>query len=312
MNSAFKVLLSLVFLIVTTGSAMAMKVDNTPRIALISAFQPEITLFLKNVKKQKRYVINGKTFTIGKLKGKNVVLFLSGISMINATMSTQVALDYFNVERIVFSGIAGGVNPDLHIGDVTIPKRWANYQEQSFANRKGKEWILTPWQTKELGNFGMMFPQYTGVTVRGNKPDKEEHKFWFDVDPVMYKTAVAVSKSSMLIQCTEAKVCLGRQPKIKPGGLGVSGSTFVNNREYREWVWKNFKDSEGNRVNALDMESSAVATVAYTNKVPFIAFRSLSDLAGGGDEAENELDAFFQLAANNASKTVMNFLEKLK
>ena len=37
------------------------------------------------------------------------------------------------------------------------------------------------------------------------------------------------------------------------------------------------------------MESAAVAHVAYANRVPFIAFRSLSDLAGGGSGHENEM-----------------------
>jgi adenosylhomocysteine nucleosidase len=58
------------------------------------------------------------------------------------------------------------------------------------------------------------------------------------------------------------------------------------------------------------MESAAVAHVAYVNKVPFIAFRSLSDLAGGGP-GENEISTFFQLAADNSAKVVIAFLEKL-
>jgi adenosylhomocysteine nucleosidase len=40
-----------------------------------------------------------------------VVLFLSGISMTNAAMTTQLALDRFKVSHVVVSGIAGGVNP---------------------------------------------------------------------------------------------------------------------------------------------------------------------------------------------------------
>ncbi|RPI92993.1 MAG: phosphorylase, partial [Chloroflexi bacterium] len=60
----------------------------------------------------------------------------------------------------------------------------------------------------------------------------------------------------------------------------------------------------------LDMESAAVAHVAYVNNVPFIAFRSLSDLAGGGP-GENEISTFFQLAADNSANVVIAFLERL-
>jgi adenosylhomocysteine nucleosidase len=55
------------------------------------------------------------------------------------------------------------------------------------------------------------------------------------------------------------------------------------------------------------MESAAVAHVAYANKTPFIAFRSVSDLAGGS-EGENEMGIFFQLASDNSATVVQAFL----
>jgi adenosylhomocysteine nucleosidase len=67
-------------------------------------------------------------------------------------------------------------------------------------------------------------------------------------------------------------------------------------------VWQTFQ------ADALDMETAAVAHVAYVNKVPFIAFRSLSDLAGGGP-GQNEIDIFFQLAARNSAQALAAFLE---
>ena len=58
-------------------------------------------------------------------------MFLSGVSMVNAAMNTQLVLDRFNVTHIIFSGIAGGVNPAYHIGDVVIAEQWGQYQEAS-------------------------------------------------------------------------------------------------------------------------------------------------------------------------------------
>ena len=55
------------------------------------------------------------------------------------------------------------------------------------------------------------------------------------------------------------------------------------------------------------METAAVAHVAYVNEVPYLAFRSLSDLAGGGP-GENELGTFFELASANSAALVMEFL----
>jgi adenosylhomocysteine nucleosidase len=56
------------------------------------------------------------------------------------------------------------------------------------------------------------------------------------------------------------------------------------------------------------MESAAVAHVARANATPLIVFRSLSDLAGGG-EAANEMGTFLQLAADNSADAVAAFLE---
>ena len=60
----------------------------------------------------------------------------------------------------------------------------------------------------------------------------------------------------------------------------------------------------------LDMESAAVAHVAYVNGVPFIAFRSLSDLAGGDGDA-NQIHAFLGLAAKNSAAFMKVFLRAL-
>ena len=90
-------------------------------------------------------------------------------------------------------------------------------------------------------------------------------------------------------------------PKVVIGGSGVSGGAFIDNAAFRDYTFKTF----GARV--LDMESAAVAHVAYANNVPFLAVRSLSDLAGGG-EGENQIEVFFGLAAGNSAAVVKALL----
>ncbi len=247
--------------------------------------------------------INGRSFYVGELRGQKVVMFLSGVSMVNATMMTQTALDHYNITGIVFSGIAGGVNPNLAIGDVTVPAQWAEYQEQVFAREfSDGSYGVPPWFRADLGNYGMMFPVYSDVPHEGNSLDAEDSKFWFDADPEMLAVAQQVSSNVDLENCTASGFCFDHEPEVVVGGKGVSGPTFVDNADYREWVWETFG------ADALDMETAAVAHVAYTNNVPFIAFRSLSDLAGGGP-GENEMGIFFQLAANNSATVVLEFLD---
>lgn len=278
--------------------------DTIPRIAVVSAFEPETRLFLKEIQDSRAYVLNGRKFTTGVLGGQDVVVFLSGESMVNAAMTIQMALDHFNITALVFSGIAGGVNPGLSIGDVVVPAEWAQYQESLFARQKGEEWGTGLGQSS-LGHYGMMYPQPVSVTRQGGRPDHTESKFWFAVDPGLLEAARTAAAEVGLKKCPKIGTCLGHEPKVVVGGRGVSGPSFVDNAEYRQWVWETFE------ADALDMESAAAAHVAYANNVPFIAFRSLSDLAGGGSGA-NEMVIFLQLAAENSARLVLAFLTGLE
>jgi adenosylhomocysteine nucleosidase len=244
-------------------------------------------------------------FTTGTLEGKPVVLFLSGISMVNAAMNTQLALDRFRVSHVVFTGIAGGVNPQLEIGDVVVAQRWSEYLEALFAREvaPGKYQPPSHQADATLPNFGMIFPRPVGVRSAGHA--QEEKKTWFDADPQLVEIARRASMQVMLERCDADKHCLAHQPRVVVGGQGVSGQAFVDNAAFREYTFHTFG------ANVLDMETAAVAHVAYANGVPFIAFRSLSDLAGGG-EGENQIKTFFRIAADNSARVLLAFFAAWK
>jgi len=277
------------------------KLDARPRVAVMSAFEPELKLLLSRATVERTVSANGVEFSLGTLAGKDVVMFLSGVSMVNAAMTTQLALDRFNVSAVVFSGIAGGVNPKLQIGDVTVAARWGQYQEMVFARETDKGFSPPPWMKTPFPAYGYMFTREVNVRRDGTGP-KGEEKFWFDADAHLLDLARKVAGEIKLSQCNAANACLGHEPRIVVGGNGVSGQTFVDNAKFREWTYATFQ------ADVLDMESAASAMVAYANNKPFIAFRSLSDLAGGG-AGTNEIKTFFQLAADNAAHVLIAFLQ---
>lgn len=283
------------------AASCAELLDAKPRIAVMSAFEPEWQALLKDIKGAAEHKVYGRRFVTGSLGGKDVVLFSSGVSMVNATMTTQQALDYFNIKTIVFSGIAGGVDPSLSIGDVVVTDQWGQYLESIFARETEGKFAIPPFLNTAYPNFGMIYPNETEVLRDGM--DKPEERFWFPVDGKLLDTARAVAASVDLEKCAGAN-CLSHQPKVVVGGNGVSGPAFVDNKAFREFTFDTFK------ARVLDMESAATAHVAYVNNVPFIAFRSLSDLAGGG-EGENEMGTFFALASENSARVVEAFLERL-
>ncbi len=275
------------------------RLDNIPRVAVLSAFAPELTLLSKQLADPVTHQVHGVTFTTGVLAGRPVVLFLSGISMVNAAMNTQRALDHFNVQALVFSGIAGGVNPGLSIGDVAVPQQWGQYLEVLIARETSPGQYQPPPFMKDPmhPNYGMLFPR--GVEVTTAQQPQPQRKFWFEVDPGML--AAARQLQVPLSACTAPGKCLSKPPKLVVGGNGVSGQAFMDNASFRDYTFKTFA------ANVIDMETAAVGHVAYSNSVPFIAFRSLSDLAGGGEGA-NEMGTFMGLAADNSAKVLLAFL----
>lgn len=276
--------------------------DAVPRTAVVSAFAPELAVLRADLRDAAPHRLNGVEFSTGTLQGRDVVLFLSGISVVNAAMTTQLALDHFSIERIVFSGIAGGVDPGLGIGDIVIADRWGQYLELVFARQVEDGWSAAPFFEYPYPNFGMMFPR--SVTVQRAGADAPETRFWFPVDGALLAAARAAAAEAALSRCTPDDTCLRTEPRVVIGGPGVSGSAFIDNASFRDYAFRTF----GARV--LDMESAAVAHVAYANDVPFIAIRSLSDLAGGG-EGENQIETFLDLAAGNAAAVVNALLRAL-
>ena len=297
-----RILIAVAALIATPTSAQ--RLDETPRTVVMTAFPPEWDALVGSVEQPREYRINGLTFMTGTMAGKPVVLMQSAVSMVNAAMNTQLVLDRFRVKRIVFSGIAGGVDPQLSIGDVIVPEHWGQYLEVSFARQTPKGWVTPePVDAGAPANWGMMFPR--GVRV-GNDAQPAARHYLLSVDPQLLALARQVAGRVTLRRCADAAkaACLDHPPQIVVGGTGVSAGVFADNAQFRTYLHDAWK------ARVLDMESAAVVQVAYANRVPAVVFRSLSDLAGG-DEHANQMTTFMALASVNSADVVRAFVAAL-
>lgn len=290
--------------------ALAEQLDATPRTLVMTAYQPEWNALVHAVEGPKEYSVNGMTYLTGTLEGKPVLLMQSGVSMVNAAMNTQLVLDHFTVRRIVFSGIAGGVDPGLSIGDVVVAEDWGQYLEVNFARKMDAGWkspeAIDP---KAPGNWEFMYPR--GVRV-GNAAEAPARHYTIAMDPALLALARKVAPTVKMERCVPpsqsalpgSELCLPHDPKVVVGGTGVSAGVFADNAQFREYLHSAWN------ARVLDMESAAVAQVAYANRVPAIVFRSLSDLAGG-DREKNMEDTFEHLASVNSAHVVRAFLAAL-
>jgi len=300
----------LIFAALLATPAWAQKLDDTPRTVVMTAFYPEWHSLVPTIKDAKEHTINGNTFLTGTLKGKPVVLMQSGVSVVNAAMSTQLVLDRFNVKRIVFSGIAGGVDPALSIGDVVVPENWGQYLEGSFARKTKSGWVPPDkGDADSPANWNFIFPRGTLITT-SSAPMKRVYRI--PVDAELLALAKKVVPTITLERCVPpsdkmragSALCLPRMPKVQVGGTGVTAGIYADNAAFRIYLQRAWK------ARVLDMESAAVMQVAMSNAVPAIVFRSLSDLAGG-DPHKNMEYVFEHLASANSAHVVRAFVAAL-
>ena len=305
--------------------------DITPRLGVIAAFGQEADLLLESTQNKKEHIIQGRKFTTGQLNGANIVITISGISMTNAAMTTQMMSDHFQLKGIIFSGIAGSLNPNLHVGDVVIAKSWLAPDEIYYANSQNSptpcgeandlsclglklDTSIPAYKEKFLRQTNVInqnnYQQIALTTQINNQPSPVaygEMKTDFPVDQNMLnyaKNIQAKTQQNLEPICQKNTNCY--EPKIILGQNGMSGGAFLANVDYRNYLHEHLAG------DVVDMETAAVAQVAYSNNIPFIAFRSLSDLAGA-DHDPNVSEFFGSgIAQRNAAKVTMNFIEEWK
>lgn len=278
MNRGWKLLLVITTILLLSCGGNQYHESYEGRIAIMYAFDAEGQLLRSQMSLEDSLFSVGRTFWIGRIADKEVIVVNSGVGMTNAAMSTQLLIDRFKPKEIIFTGICGGIEPDNNIGDIVIPQYWITH-DYGLYNMDG---FKTGW-------------------IRVFVPEKgvDDTVTFFSVDEGLLKTAGSVEPIF--------KPILGRTPKIKVGGNGASGNSFIDQVQKREWL-KEKLDAE-----IVDMESAAVVQTARINSVPVLVVRSCSDLAGGSGSstAREEIQEFFMVAADNSASFVLELLKQL-
>ncbi|XP_008220066.1 PREDICTED: bark storage protein A-like [Prunus mume] len=271
---------------------------------------------------------SGRRFRFGTIANKKVILVMTGLSLINAGITTQLLLTLFNIEGVVHYGIAGTANPSLNIGDVAIPHYWAhtalwNWQRYGKGPEDELPLEANGDYTREFGYLNVA--NYTVNVTDGSSydnllnniwfqpeevfpidgtPEERQHAFWVAVDPHYYEISQKV-EDVKLEGCLNSTTCLSNIPKVARVQRGASASIYLDNAAYRGFLYNKFN------ISPMDMETASVALICLQQRVPFIAIRALSDLAGGGSAKSNEADTFSPLAAKNSVTVVVEFIKQL-
>lgn len=92
------------------------------RIGIITATEEEITAIKKYITGSKVNRIFDLNFINGTIGKNEVIVCESGVGKVNASRTTQLLIDNYDVDCIINIGCAGALKEQLNIGDIVIGK----------------------------------------------------------------------------------------------------------------------------------------------------------------------------------------------
>lgn len=259
--------------------SVAAKAKEPHRMGIIGALDEEIQAIQRLMTGSEEVVINQYKIYKGTIHGKPVCLVKSGVGKANAAATTQLLLLQCHVREIIFTGVAGGVNPRNRIGDVVIARQLAQHDYG----------IVTP-NGKQNWRAGTLF----GST----KIDDT----WFYLDrSALFQKLKQVSRTLQLPLVPGELAKTGAySPKISVGTV-VTGDEFVASEQKRKWLEATFQ------ADAIEMEGAAFAQVCANNGVDCVVIRTISDLAN--EHSHVDFPKFAAYAASNSARLVKRLLE---
>lgn len=237
----------------------------------------ELAAVLALLPDERPEVVAGREFWQGHLHGQDVVAVLTRIGKVAAATTATVLIEHFGVQRIVFTGVAGGLHPDARVGDVVVARDFLQHDLD-----------VSP-----------LFPRYT-------VPYYGRDRFEADtaLSALLQAAVTQVLQDPATVLGAEAVRAFGLARARVHHGLVVSGDRFVATAAESQCLRADLPDAL-----VVEMEGAAVAQVCHDYGVPFAAVRTVSDRAD--DAAHVDFARFLSLVASRYSAATVNALLKL-
>lgn len=219
-------------------------------IGLICAIPQELAHLQAALASSGSEQVGGVRFVRGRLDDHEVVLVGAGIGKVNTAQVATLLADRFGCRLIVFSGVAGGLDPALHIGDVVIADRTVQHDAGVIEDER-----IATYQAGHVPFF--------------NPTDR----LGYPVDPALIERLRARLAGFSLPPLSHAAGGEGAPPRIVFGTI-LSGDQYVHCEATRQRLFRELGGA------AVEMEGGALGQVAEAFGIPFLDIRALSDLAG--------------------------------
>ncbi|MBX7435105.1 5'-methylthioadenosine/adenosylhomocysteine nucleosidase [Mycobacterium sp. Y57] len=219
-------------------------------LGLICAIEPERAHLGRELVGARSETVAHARFDTGRLDGHDVVLVGAGMGKVNAAVVATLLADRFGCRAVVFSGVAGGLDPALEIGDIVISDRAIQHDAGVIDDDRLEHY--------QAGHVPFINP----TELLG-----------YVVDPLLRDRVRRRLAGLTLPPLSRAAGGTDAPPQITYGTV-LTGDQFLHCETTRDRLHGELGGS------AVDMEGGAVAQVCASFGIPWLLIRALSDLAG--------------------------------
>lgn len=234
-------------------------------VLVLSALEAERRTLVELLDRPERTRLLDRPVVVGELDGRTVVVADVGIGKVNAAVQTSLLVEHHRPDLILFTGVAGALDPALEVGDVVV----ATDVVQHDAGVHTEDGFVT----YQAGHV----PFFNPTDHLGHSPSRR-----------LLDMAQASLDGLEL-----ANGPAGRPPRIVFGRV-LSGDQFVDSVSVRDELRTRLGGV------AVEMEGGAVAQTVTRFGIDHLIVRAVSDHAGAGSALDftRFLD---QVAANSVT-----------
>ena len=214
-------------------------------LGIMGAMPEEMAKIIAAITNKQVIESGSRTYYCGELFGQDVVAVFSRWGKVaSATTATNMILD-FKVDRIIFTGVAGAISPELNVGDIVIG-------HQLFQHDMDARPLMQRFEIPLTGRTSFETPQQ-------------------DVDIMAQAATNFLENNKEFLQLLSEQDITN--PKVLTGDI-ASGDLFISSTKMKYALIKNLPS-----VLCAEMEGAAVAQVCDDYGVPLTVVRVISDTA---------------------------------